>query len=626
MISTPRWPRPLRTTLPLCALLLGTLLAACGGTSGPPGGGGGGGGGGGEAELVVRGLQVTPSTTTANSEVTVSFSIANEGQAATPSFLAGISLLPNGAEKPNRFRIADVEVTVPVIQAGASLPFSAKLTVPASVPPGSHMIWVIADQKETLDMKAGVENWASTALQVTTAGYVAPLWSRQFGTSTDDRGSALVAASDGSVVVVGTTGGTLPGSATPGTESRGVFVSKYGADGTNLWVDQIGVDAADSPVSVNGVALDSSDNVIVVGTANGPLPDGDYFGGGDAYIAKFSPDGDLLWLNHFGTAGDDLANAVAVDADDNIHMVGATNGTLSGGTPAGNFDAYVAKFAPDGANTWVTQFGSYASDDADGIVIADDGSVFIYGSAAGPLPGNVHGGGTLNDAYVGKFDSDGGVEWLTQLGTAERDEITAIALAADGGVALGGFTRGAMPGAGSNAGSSDAFVGKLAADGAALWVQQFGTADSDQLNHLVMDSDGGAIVVAGATADNAFVGKFSAAGTEVWMEELPSTVTASARWVHVASSGSVVAMGQNSGQMEGASVGNPLDMFISEFTAAGDWQRTRQYGSGGFERPLGFAVNEGGTIFIAGETNGTLIDAGSPNAGGYDAFITKFGP
>ena len=71
------------------------------------------------------------------------------------------------------------------------------------------MIWVIADQTETLDMKAGVENWASTALQVTTAGYVAPLWSRQFGTSTDDRGSALVAASDGSVVVVGTTGGTL---------------------------------------------------------------------------------------------------------------------------------------------------------------------------------------------------------------------------------------------------------------------------------------------------------------------------------------------------------------------------------------------------------------------------------
>src|SRR5690606_18952679 len=109
--------------------------------------------------------------------------------------------------------IADVEVMVPVIPAGESLPFTAKLPVLAIVPAGSHMIWVIADQKETLDMKAGVENWASTALQVTTAGYIAPLWSRQFGTSSEDRGSALVAASDGSVVVVGTTGGTLPGSA-----------------------------------------------------------------------------------------------------------------------------------------------------------------------------------------------------------------------------------------------------------------------------------------------------------------------------------------------------------------------------------------------------------------------------
>ena len=575
---------------------------------------------------MVRDLQVTPSTTTANSEVTVSFTIANEGQDATPSFLTGISLLPNGAEKPNRFRIADVEVTVPVIQAGASLPFSAKLPVPAAVPPGSHMIWVIADQKETLDMKAGVENWASTALLVTAAGYVAPMWSRQFGTSTDDRGSALVAASDGSVVVVGTTGGTLPGSATPGTESRGVFVTKYGADGTNLWVDQFGVDAADSPVSVNGVALDSLNNVIVVGSTNGPLPDNVLLGGSDAYIAKFSPDGALLWLSHFGSAGDDSAKAVAVDDSDNILIVGSTTGALPGGTPAGNYDAYVAKFSSDGSNTWVTQFGSYASDDADGLVIADDGSVFVYGTAGGPLPGNVHGGGTLSDAYVGKFDGDGGLEWLTQLGTAERDQITAIALAADGGVALGGFTSGAMPGAGSNAGSSDAFVGKLAANGETEWVHQFGTADSDQLNHLVMDSDGAGIVAAGSTADNAFVGKFSAAGSEVWMEELASTVMASAHWVHVASSRSVVAMGRNSGQMDGASVGNPLDMFISEFTAAGEWQRTRQYGSGGFERPLGFAVNEGGTIYISGETNGTLIDAGTPNAGEYDAFVVQFGP
>lgn len=625
MRPTLRWLSPLRTTLPLLVLLLGILLAACGGSPTPPGGGGGGGAGG-EVAPAVLDLRVTPPTTTAGSEVTVSFTIANQGETATPSFQAAISLLPNGTEKPNRFRIADVEVTVPVIPAGESLPFTAKLPVLAIVPPGSHMIWVIADQKETLDMKAGVENWASTALQVTAAGYVAPLWSRQFGTSTEDRGSALVAASDGSVVVVGTTGGTLPGSATPGTESRGVFVTKYGADGTTLWVDQFGVDAADSPVSVSGVALDSLNNVIVVGTTNGPLPDNDVLGGSDAYIAKFSPDGDLLWLNHFGTAGDDSVKAVAVDTNDSILIVGSANGAFPGGTHAGNYDAYVARFSPDGTNTWVTQFGSYASDAADGVVIAVDGSVFVHGTAAGPLPGNVHGGGTLIDAYVAKLDSDGGVEWLTQMGTAERDEITAIALATDGGVAVGGFTGGALPGAGGHAGLRDAFVGKLAANGSALWVHQFGTADSDQLNHLVMDSDGSSIVVAGNADDNAFVGKFSATGSEVWMEELTSTVSASAHWVHVASNGSVVALGQNSGQMEGASIGNPLDVFISDFTAAGEWQRTRQYGSGGFERPLGFAVNAAGTIYITGETNGTLIDAGTPNAGGYDAFVVQFGP
>src|SRR5947208_3011308 len=56
----------------------------------------------------------------------------------------------------------------------------------------------------------------------------------------------------------------------------------------------------------------------------------------------------LQWTRQFGTAADDGAFGVAVDATGNAYVVGLTNGAFAGQTSAGFRDAFVRKYDPDG--------------------------------------------------------------------------------------------------------------------------------------------------------------------------------------------------------------------------------------------------------------------------------------
>jgi hypothetical protein len=82
-------------------------------------------------------------------------------------------------------------------------------------------------------------------------------------------------------------------------------------------------------------------------------------GTSDAFVAKFAPDGALLWSTFLGGAGDDWATGVAVDAAGNVLVTGWTRsanfpvfhafqGTLNNGASPARYDAFVAKLDPTG--------------------------------------------------------------------------------------------------------------------------------------------------------------------------------------------------------------------------------------------------------------------------------------
>ena len=164
------------------------------------------------------------------------------------------------------------------------------------------------------------------------------LWTRQFGTSEYDRARGVAVDGSGNVLVAGYTGGSLEGTNAGDADA---FARKYDSDGDLVWTRQYGTSELDIAVDV---AVDGSANVLVVGFTRGAL-EGPNAGAADAFVRKHAPDGDLVWARQFGTSSNEEANGVVVDSSGNVLVVGYTGGSL-GGTQASYRDAFVRKFAP----------------------------------------------------------------------------------------------------------------------------------------------------------------------------------------------------------------------------------------------------------------------------------------
>jgi hypothetical protein len=275
------------------------------------------------------------------------------------------------------------------------------------------------------------------------------VWTHQFGISGAVVASAIAVDQQGGVYVAGDNSyAQLPNSTFFG------FVRKYTADGTEAWTS---LTYASAEVAVWGVAVDSSDNVSVVGDTDGSLPGQISQGGNmDAFVAKYNADGTAAWTHQFGTPVWDSATGVATDAAGNIFVAGWTGGTLPGQTSNGG--AFLRKYTPDGTEAWTREFSSGSGDFAHGVAVDSAGSAFVVGETSGILPLQASAGGV--DAFVRKYTGDGSEVWTHQFGSAGDDTGLGVALDGVGGVYVSGKTNGTLPGQ-TSAGGYDAFLAKL---------------------------------------------------------------------------------------------------------------------------------------------------------------------
>jgi hypothetical protein len=90
------------------------------------------------------------------------------------------------------------------------------------------------------------------------------------------------------------------------------------------------------------------------------------------------------------------------------------------------------------------------------------------------------------------YDADGHVLWTRQLGGSGDDYAVALAVASRGQSVVAGVTASALTGA--SAGGLDAFVARIGAGGATVWLRQFGTATDDGARAIVIGTAGEVIV------------------------------------------------------------------------------------------------------------------------------------
>ncbi len=375
-----------------------------------------------------------------------------------------------------------------------------------------------------------------------------------------------------------------------------------------------------------GVAVDAMGNAFISGGTNGSLGPGGVGsspGKGDPFLVKYDTAGNLLWTQQLGTSGEEIGRGVAVDAVGNAFISGETNGSL-GGPHAGKDDAFLLKYSAEGNLLWTQQLGTSDSDYSEGIAVDAVGSAFVTGFTGGSLGGPSAGD---YDAFLAKYSAAGNLLWTQQLGTSALDVASGVAVDAAGSAFITGYTKGSL--GGPNAGGNDAFLAKYSAAGNLLWTQQLGTSEGDRARSVAVDAVGSAFVI-GATSgslggpnageNDAFLAKYSAEGNLLWTQQLGTSKEEAGYGVAVDAVGSAFVSGVTLGSLGGPNAGGN-DAFLAKYSAEGNLLWTQQLGTIASDYGEDVAVDAVGSAFITGTTRGSL---GGPHAGERDAFLAKF--
>jgi hypothetical protein len=353
------------------------------------------------------------------------------------------------------------------------------------------------------------------------------LWSKQIGSNARDDASEIVVDHNDNIYVIGSTGGSLFGP--HGGFSSNAFIVKYDQNGNQLWSKQYGSNDCDA----SGVALDSQNDVIVVGSTKGdlfgtnsdPNPSPNYPFTYDAYIVKYDQNGNTIWSKQFGAHSNDEASDLAIDSQGNIYVGGSTAYLFRSDTP--DADSFLAKFASDGTLLWGQQFGGSYQSAANTVCVDSNGNAYVAGYID-DAPSDDNGLSSTNDIYLAKFDTNGNQIWNQTLSVGDGGMARAVAIDLSGNVLVTGATTASLYA--PNAGDKDAFLAAYNPSGGLVWGQQYGTTDTDELNGFTVDSQG-YVYVAGDTAGNLF--GTNAGGHDAIIQKLsPSGQMASAKLTH----------------------------------------------------------------------------------------------
>ena len=141
------------------------------------------------------------------------------------------------------------------------------------------------------------------------------------------------------------------------------------------------------------MAVDAQGNTYIVGyTASSDLPvlnalqpnDG---GQGDAFVAKFNPEGQPIYITYLGGSFLDYGTKIAADSNGNAYVTGWTGSTdfptVNAFQPdyAGIWDGFVSKISADGSTLLYSSYlGGSNEEDVEGRIAVDSaGSAYVTG-------------------------------------------------------------------------------------------------------------------------------------------------------------------------------------------------------------------------------------------------------
>lgn len=437
---------------------------------------------------------------------------------------------------------------------------------------------------------------------------------------TDQLGNGIALMSNGTRVVAGDTRLVVdfdPGVDeliidSPGDSPFVALYPEFGAPNVHVFENPTNFAA-----SADFVALDSNNNIYVTGTFNRELRIGDGLPdlageAADAFVAKLDPAGSVQWAfviggdltiqeitgitvrgNRLVIVGYTQGNDIDFDPDDSTLFLasGSGNGT----------DSFIASYSLDGEFEWVniiTQLsvtGSGQTDEANGVVLADNGEVFVGGAFNGTAdfdgsPAELVLTSNAADAFLARYSQTGAPIWVKQLEASSADSSVAVVRR-----------------------MAETEAGGIIATGQFIGSIDF---DPDPVSTFVLTSNP-------PTSAERFVAEFDAAGALIWARRIESGGSLSLGAIQAVEGNRRLLVGgvgnfgggfvdfdpENDGGEH--SVVSTTDAFVVLYDDAGNYEQSAVLnGTGGINKWLRFrdVVVNGFDIQVVGDFN-TTFDA-----------------
>ena len=313
-----------------------------------------------------------------------------------------------------------------------------------------------------------------------------------------------------------------------------------GNDGNLIWAIRAGGPNYDES---HGITMLSDDSTVVTGRFRGTAIFGEgeanetYLesdGSNDIFVARYTPDGKLVWAKRAGGVSGDQGNGITTLSDDSTVVTGSFNFSATFGEGEANetvlesndeLDIFVARYNPDGTLAWVKRAGGTESDRGHGITTLSDDSTVVTGSFGGSAtfgegePNETVlvtalGSGEAPDIFVARYNADGTLAWAKSAGGTDDDHSSEITtLSNDSTVVTGRFRGTATFGEGEpnetvliSEDETDIFVARYNPDGTLAWARCAGGMGGDLSLGIAALSDD-STVMTGYFMDSATFGE-----------------------------------------------------------------------------------------------------------------------
>ncbi len=370
---------------------------------------------------------------------------------------------------------------------------------------------------------------------------------------------------------------------------------------------------------------------------------------------------------------------IAIDASDNVYLVGTFNGTIDADpgpltvslVSAGSSDAFVSKFNSAGTLQWAKSIGGTFYDGGKDIKLDASGNIYVCGQHYGvtdldpgvatfTVSGNANGSG-----FITKLDNSGNFLWGKVLLGSSQSLFNSIEVDGSGNIYSTGtfnnltdFDPGAPTFTMNSNGGSDAFILKLNNAGSFQWAKSVGGSATDYAVSVRCDAAGNPILLGDFNSSSMdfdpgpgsftmscngnneiYLLKLDATGNFMWAKQMGGSGNEVSTGLTIDASGNIFSTGgfyssdadfdPGPGTYTLAASATDEEIFCVKLDQTGNFIWANKFGGNLIDRAYDIAVDNAGGLYLTGRFEGTAdFDPGLASytlttIGQQDIFISR---